>query len=274
MFKYEEKVLKPQKLTDYLFGLGLKASQISYLFKNKDVKINGERYSQDTLLESGNLVTFFLREEISKKYSIVYEDDNIFIVNKFAGIEVVGDNSLEQQLNAYAVHRLDRNTKGLLILAKNNESKQELLNAFKKNNIIKKYLCEVVGATNYKNTCIKCYLFKDAKLSRVYIYDQPKPHSQEIKTIFTTLKSSPQTSVIECTLLTGKTHQIRAQLAHLGHAILGDGKYGKTEDNKKFKEGTQKLHCYYLKLTNLTDKLNYLNNKEFILYPEWFAIKN
>lgn len=269
MHKYEEKVLKPQRLTDYLFGLGLKNSQVAKLYKNKDVKVNGVRTLQDVMLETGDCITLFLKEELNSRFNIVYEDDNIFVINKYAGIEVVGENSLEQKLNSYAVHRLDRNTKGLLVMAKNLVAKEELQNAFKQNNVVKKYLCEVVGATSFNNTLIKNYLFKDAKLSMVYIYDTPKPHTQEIKTIFTTLKSSAQTSVIECTLITGKTHQIRAQLAHLNHAILGDGKYGKTEDNKKFKESTQKLHCYYLKFLNL-NKLDYLSNKEFVLYPNWY----
>lgn len=270
MFKYEEKVLKPQKLTDYLFSVGLKNSQVSKLFKNKDVKVNGVRYSQDTLLEIGNIVTFFLTEELQKKFSIVYEDENIIIVNKFAGIEIEGENSLTSQLNALAVHRLDRNTKGLVVLAKNKEAQNELVNAFKQGNITKKYLCEVVGETHFNNTLVKGYLFKDAKLSKVYVYDSPKMHTQEIKTIFTTLKSSPQTSIVECILITGKTHQIRAQLSHLNHSILGDGKYGRTEDNKKFKESTQKLHCYYLKFLKLFNSLEYLSNKEFILYPSWY----
>lgn len=270
MQKYEHKIIKQQRLTDFLFSLGLKSSQVSSLYKNRDVKVNGQRFSQDTTLEVGNTVTFFLTEKLSQKFNIHYEDDNIIIVNKFAGIEVTGENGLDKQLNAIAVHRLDRNTKGLVILAKNKQAEESLLLAFKQNKITKKYLCEVVGKTNFKNTLVTGYLFKDAKLSRVYVYDEKKPHTQEIKTIFTTLKSSPQTSVVECTLLTGRTHQIRAQLAHLGFAILGDGKYGKTEDNKKFKEATQKLFCYYLKFEDLTRLLDYLNNKEFILYPSWY----
>lgn len=270
MQKYEQTILKPQKLTDYLFSLGLKSSQISALYKNRDVKVNGQRFSQDTQLEVGNTVTFFLTEKLPQKYNIHYEDDNIIIVNKFAGIEVTGENSLEMQLGALAVHRLDRNTKGLVVLAKNQNAKDELIDAFKNNKVTKKYICEVVGKTNFKNTLVTGFLFKDAKLSQVYVYDTPKPHTQEIKTIFNTLKSSPQTSIVECTLLTGRTHQIRAQLAHLGFAILGDGKYGKTEDNKKFKESTQKLHCYYLGFENLTGSLSYLSNKQFVLYPDWY----
>lgn len=270
MHKYSYIVDKSQKLSDYLFSLGLKPSEVTLLYKNKDVRVNGVRKSCNEEILSGQEITLFLKEELSKKYSIEYEDDNIYIINKYAGIEVTGAQGLAEQLNAIAVHRLDRNTKGLVVLAKNKQAEESLLLAFKQNKITKKYLCEVVGATSFKNSLVTGFLFKDAKKSQVYVYDAPKPHTQEIKTIFTTLKSSPQTSVVECTLVTGRTHQIRAQLAHLGFAILGDGKYGKTEDNKKFKESTQKLFCYYLKFESLTGSLSYLSNKQFVLYPSWY----
>ena len=91
----------------------------------------------------------------------------------------------------------------------------------------------------------------------------------EIKTGFKTLKSTPTSSLVECDLLTGKTHQIRAHLAYLGHAIIGDGKYGKNEDNKKFKKKSQQLYCYYIKLNGLKSPLEYLNGREFKKLPSW-----
>jgi len=270
MHKYEINVDKNQKLSDVLYGFGLKPSQVNKLFKLKDVRLDNVKQSKDLPVSIGQKVSFFIEEELSKKYEIFYEDDNIYIVNKFEGIEVEGDNGLEGSLKAIPVHRLDRNTKGLLVMAKTESVAQGLLKAFKDKNVTKKYLCEVVGDTNFKGELKEAYLFKDAKQSIAYVYNEPKPHTSKIQTKFTTLKKGTQTSVVECELLTGKTHQIRAHLSFLGHAILGDGKYGKKEDNKKLKEKTQKLCCYYLKFNSLKNELEYLNNLEFKLYPNWF----
>ena len=271
MNKIELNVDKSQKLSDILYNYGLKPSQVNKLFKQKDVRVDNVKQSVDSYVMSGQKVTFFINEEISKRFEIFYEDENIYIINKFEGIEVTGEQGIECQLkNAIAVHRLDRNTKGLLVMAKNKESAEILLKAFKDRLITKKYLCEVVGKTNFDKKVYKAYLFKDAKKSISYIYDFQKPHSVEIKTFFKTLHNGTSTSIVECELVTGKTHQIRAHLAFLGHAILGDGKYGKNEDYKKFNERTQKLHCYYLKFNKMFGVLSYLKDKEFVLYPNWF----
>lgn len=270
MNKYIYKVESSQKLSKFLFSLGLKNSQISLLFKNKDVRVDGVKKTCDEMLSVGQEVIFFLKEEIDKKFTIFYEDENIIVVNKDAGIEATGQASVEEKLNCFAVHRLDRNTKGLLVMAKNEEVKNCLVDAFKENLVTKKYLCEVVGKTNFKNEFCEAYLFKDAKLSKTYVYKEPRAGTVKIKTLFNTIKSSNETSIVECVLLTGKTHQIRSHLAFLGHPILGDGKYGSNDDNKKFKEKTQKLFCYYITFKCLKGKLEYLNNKEFVQFPNWF----
>lgn len=270
MHKYEINVDKSQKLSDVLYGFGLKPSQVNKLFSKKDVRVDNAKQSKDAFVLAGQQVTFFINEELSKKYEIFYEDENIFIINKYEGIEVTGEQGLEGQLKAIPVHRLDRNTKGLLVMAKNVESEKSLLEAFKNKNITKKYLCEVVGNTNFNGELKEGYLFKDAKQSLCYVYGDERPHTTKIQTRFKTLKKGNQTSVVECELLTGKTHQIRVHLAFLGFPILGDGKYGRNEDNKKFKEKTQKLFCYFLKFEKLQQPLSYLNTKEFVLYPNWF----
>lgn len=271
MEKLTISVSKRDKVLNILSSYGFSYSYAGKLLRNKDVRIDDIKIKDNMIVDKGSVITVFYNKEFlnETEIEIVFQDENIVIVNKPTNIEVVGDDGLEKKLNALAVHRLDRNTTGLTILAKNKASQDILLDAFKNHKVTKKYLAEVVGKTNYKNYLMKAYLVKDAKQSFVKIFDKEVKNSVEIKTIFNTIKSNPTSSIVECSLITGKTHQIRASLSFLGHPIIGDGKYGKNEDNKKFKQKTQKLHCFYLKFENLKSPLSYLNNKEFISNPSW-----
>lgn len=263
---------KKDKLLNILTAQGFSYAYASKLLRNKDVRIEDIKVKDNVLVEEGDEITVFYEKDALTQLSFekVYEDENIMVINKPSGIEVEGENSICAKLKLLAVHRLDRNTTGLVILAKNKTAQEELSLAIKNHAITKKYLAEVVGASNYKNYLMKANLEKDEKLSQVKIFEKPTKKSVEIKTIFNTIKSNPSSSIIECELITGKTHQIRASLAYLNHAIIGDGKYGKNIDNKKFKEKSQKLHCYYLKLNGLKNNLKYLNEKEIIAYPKWW----
>lgn len=264
---------KSGKIADILCKKGFSYNHVCKILRNKDVKIDDVRTKENVFVEKGQKITVFY-EKIEEKlpFDVIYEDENIFVLNKKAGVEVEGASGLEGLSGGLAVHRLDRNTAGLLIMAKNKKAQQQLLNAFKNHAISKKYLAEVVGKTSFKGKIYTAYLQKDSQNSLVKIYPNPSKNRDEIKTGFTTLKSGNQSSIVLCDLITGKTHQIRAHLAYLGHPIIGDGKYGRNEDNKKFKKKTQQLFCCSIVLNGLSGDLEYLNGKEFALLPDWAKI--
>lgn len=247
--------------------------------RKKDIKINDLRINENVTLHTGDNVKVYISDELlfsipQAKINTIYEDDNILIVDKPEQIEVVGDNSLtcllKKQLNLRFLepcHRLDRNTTGLTLFAKNQEALNILLSKFKNHEIEKHYLAMVYGIPRQNTQTLQAYLFKDNKKSQVYISKVPKKGYVPITTKYTILSTNKEKnySILDVELLTGKTHQIRAHLAYIGYPIIGDGKYGRNEINNKFGFKTQKLCSYKLKFTFKTDStiLNYLNEKEF-----------
>lgn len=254
---------KQNKLINLLCEKGLSYNQCQKALRNRDVKVNGKRVGDNQIVQSGDEITVYY-EKSKKNFKVIYEDENIIIVDKPRMIEIEGEDGLAKIFDALAVHRLDRNTTGLVILAKNIEARDILLECFKNRTITKKYLAYVVGQTHFDGQ-YEAYLVKDSKNSFVKIYDKPQKNGVKIISIFKTLQNEIDKSLVECTLVTGKTHQLRAHLAFLGHAIIGDGKYGKNIDNKKYKEKYQLLRCYYIKFNKIGGKLNYLKGKEFIV---------
>ena len=248
-------------IIDLLQDKGLPYNVCQKALRKQDIKVDGKRIKKNIKIDKGTLVEVYY-QKTPPKFDIVYQDDDIFVVNKHSGIEVEGKDGVAQSLNAIAVHRLDRNTTGLLLLARNEASANALLQAFKDRTITKKYLALVVGKSNL-NGKYSAFLIKYSEKSLVKIYDKNVKGSVKITTIIKTIRSDDEKSLVECTLVTGKTHQLRAHLAFLGHPIIGDGKYGKNSDNKHFKTAKQQLHCYYLKLDKLSPPLDYLNGKEF-----------
>ncbi len=250
------------------------------LLRKKEIKVNGKRTNKDILIYESDKINIYLPKELENtqiKLNIVYEDKNILLINKPANIEVTGNNSLTEIINKqYAncefklqpCHRIDRNTTGLVLFAKNEEALKILLEKFKNHEIEKHYLALVYGIPNKKEERLEAYLFKDQKKAQVYISDTFKKGYQKIITKYTVLeKRKNNTALLDVEIETGRTHQIRAHLAHIGYPIIGDGKYGKNEINKQFGKKYQMLCSYKLKFNFQSESgiLSYLKGQEIKL---------
>ena len=269
-----------KKLSAFLLSSFPKLSinSIYKALRKRDIKINGTRTSQDLFVHTADNIDVYITDDIlfpAFNLDIIFEDDNILIVNKPSGIEVTDDNSLTSEIHSIycfadfkpmPCHRLDRNTTGLVLFAKNQRALDILLDKFKNHEIEKHYLTLVYGTPPKKYDRLEAFLFKDNKKSLVYISDTPKTGYKKIITSYSVIDERLDGScLLDIQIETGRTHQIRAHLAHIGLPIIGDGKYGLNDINKRFSSKTQKLCSFMLKFNFKSDSdiLNYLNNKSF-----------
>ena len=288
-------------------------SLLQKTLRKKDIKINGRPAKGEARLAEGDTVRIYLPDEFFEapreenawrkiavpRLDIVYEDGNILLVDKKPGVlcHSAGEwswNTLIANIQAYLrakgewdparensfapalCNRIDRNTGGIVIAAKNAEALRIMDEKVKNREIEKIYLAAVVGVPRPAAGRLEGYLFKDAKNNQVYVYDTPRTGTKTAVTEYRTLATDGRLTLVECRLITGRTHQIRAQFRHAGCPLLGDGKYGDNSLNKKYGAKTQALCSYKLKFRFITEAgvLSYLNGKEFsVAAPEelWFV---
>ena len=279
----------------------LPASLAQKYIRLKRIKCNGGRAQRDTRLQAGDVLQLYINDEFfdkprednayltvaAPKLNIVYEDDQILLVDKRPGQAVHPHDGAEygrtliDHIQAYLYqkrewsprgenaftpalcNRIDRNTGGIVIAAKTAEALRVMNQKIKDRELDKRYLAIVEGTPKPREGSLKGYLFKDAKKNRVFVTDTPQAGSKSCQTNYKVLATGKGLSLVECELITGRTHQIRAQFAHAGHPLLGDGKYGKLD--KQAGRNYQALYSYKLTFTFTTDAgaLNHLNGKTF-----------
>lgn len=280
----------------------LPESLLQKYIRLKRIKLNGKGAKRDVRLSDGDCIQLYINDEFFEKpkeensylkvgkprVSIVYEDENILLADKKPGVlcHSAGQwdyNTLIANIQAYLAqkgewrpkeensfapalcNRIDRNTGGIVIAAKNAEALRIINEKIRDREIEKYYLCLVHGRPSPPSGRLENFLFKDASKNQVYVKSKSEPGARTAVTEYKTIRSKGPLSLVECHLLTGRTHQIRAQMSYAGWPLLGDGKYGSERFNKTYGETGQALYSYKLVFSFPTDAgmLNYLRGREF-----------
>ncbi len=285
----------------------LPQSMMYKAIRNKRIKINGKRAEISSRLCEGDTVQMYLNDEffdsvretefmsVSSVLNIIYEDENIMLLDKKNGMVVHEDddntadtliNRVKRYLydkgeydpnaeNSFApalCNRLDRNTGGIVIAAKNAESLRILNQKIRDREIEKYYLCITAGVPSKRADTVTAYLEKDSASNTVKVTDRKSSTNKTIVTSYRVIRDNGSLALVEIKLGTGRTHQIRAHMAHIGCPLLGDGKYGINRINREYKVKTQALYSYRLKFAFSSESgcLEYLNGKEFRADKVWF----
>lgn len=203
------------------------------LLRGGDIRVNGNRVRNNLPLHIGDIVTYYTtqKQEANASHLTCFENDVLYVADKVSGVSC---EALACELGYIPVHRIDRNTAGLLVFAKDRRTADDLMALFKERAVEKKYLCFAKNAFKREGELLTAYLYKDARASKVTVSDTPKRGFVPISTEYRVLKGFGDYALVEVTLHTGKTHQIRAHLAHIGCPLLGDEKYGDEALNKKY----------------------------------------
>lgn len=277
---FVEKEKQDESLIKYICGKfpNLKYSALQKALRNKDIKVNEKRISSDIGLKYNDAIKVYIKDEIlfnlPGNVDIIYIDDNILVAFKPQGIlsndeyktyEPTFEDLVKLKFpEAKICHRIDRNTSGLVIFSRNDKSYNDILNAFKNGNILKEYIAFVSNSKfDKQHDLLEKYLIKDSKAGFAKIYDEYIPNGKKIITEYDVININKKDdyAILKVKIHTGKTHQIRAQMANISHPIIGDQKYGKNEINKKFKTYKQLLIAISYKFSfNKSSKLHYLNN--------------
>lgn len=250
--------------TDSVYPQGSFA--FSRLLRDREIRVNGQKTGKNVMLAPGDEVVYFTtpKEESRAFFDAVYEDENIFVADKYGGVNSEAlFYCLSEKTDARFIHRLDRNTRGVICFAKNAAAEEALLAAFRERRAEKIYEAVCFHPFSRPSAVLTAYLKKDAGAAHVAVFSRPREGAEKIVTEYFGAENRGELARVCIRLHSGKTHQIRAHMAFCGHPVAGDEKYGDETLNKKYRVKRQILVAKRLSFT-FEGALSYLNGKEFV----------